>query len=237
MTNEVHELSLLAMQNWQPGPRLPAPQAEFASGMINGHVVIAGGRTPMQLDANLRYKHHIDTPATFVLAPGPSQWVQKAPMRIARNSAAAAVLDGKLHVIGGRRVIDRSGNLQNLAAHEVYDLARDTWELLADLPACVAGAAAAVWPGCIYLFGGEKLDPPPKKVFPAVWKYDPASGWTEVDAMRGRHGLGAVACSDGIHLLGGATHAIITRSSAHETVISALSIVTLHVEGDRHKQV
>jgi hypothetical protein len=103
-------------------------------------------------------------------------------------------------VIGGRRVIDSSGKSQNLAAHEVYDFARDTWELLPDLPACVAGAAAAEWQGCIYLFGGEKLDPPPAEIFSTVWRYDAASGWTEVDVMRGRHGLGAVACSDGIHI-------------------------------------
>jgi Kelch motif len=218
MTNEVHELLLSNMKAWRSGPLLPARQAEFAAGTIDGHVVIAGGRTPGQLDKNLRYEHHTDTCSTLVLAPGASRWEKKVPMRVARNSAAAAVLDRKLHVFGGRRVIDPSGKSENLATHEVYDFSQNEWDLLPDLPVRIAGAAAAVWQGCIYLFGGEKLDPPPPEIFSTVWRYDPSSGWTEVAVMLGRHGHGAVTCSDGIHLLGGATGPDMSGTCNHHEV-------------------
>jgi hypothetical protein len=208
MTDEVLEMPLPAMQAWLQGPRLPAARAEFSAGVVDGIVVIAGGRTPRQPGVNSRYEHHADTAGTLVLAPDASGWVGKRPMPTARNSAAAAVLKGRLHVIGGRQVKgDSDGRSENLAAHEAYDVARNEWEVLPGLPRPLAGAAAAVWGGHIYVFGGEQLDPPPDQAFLDIWRYAPATKiWSHAGTMpAARHGLGAVTLPDGIHLVGGAT--------------------------------
>lgn len=65
-----------------------------------------------------------------------------------RGGLASAVLDGKIHTVGGET---RSSVFAN---HEVYDPAADRWITAAPLPTARHGLGAAALNGKIYVIGG-----------------------------------------------------------------------------------
>jgi hypothetical protein len=191
-------------KRWREGPALPVPQAEVAAGVIDGALIVAGGRTPWD-GRNGQYADHRDTGAAWMLLPGAKRWEALPPLPTPRNSSAAAVLHGRLHVAGGRVV--RDGGLVNLAVHEAWDPARDRWVTLAPMPEPRGGHAAAVLGGRLFCFGGESFGPQ-GRAHSEVFAYDPAlDRWnlTEQPMLVPLHGLGAVAAEGAIHLLGGAS--------------------------------
>lgn len=199
---------------WSRGPDMPAPYAETVCAAINDRIHVVTGRRPAG-SANSEWSHHADTNAHIVLDAGAGNWTTAAPAPTARNSAAGAVLDGRLHVIGGRTV-----NGGNTPVHEVYDPAEDRWETAAPLPEPQAGPrgagglAAAALNGRVYALGGEWFDSTGGGVYSQVWAWDPqADAWTEAGAMpTPRHGLGAVTLDDAIWTFAGAA-----RTGGNET--------------------
>lgn len=188
---------------WREGPVLPVPQAEVAGGVLDGKLIVAGGRTPWD-GRNGQYADHRDTGAAWVLEKGARRWAPIPPLPTPRNSSAAAVLGTRLHVAGGRVV--REGGLVNLAVHEAWDPARDRWVTLAPMPEPRGGHAAAVLGGRLFCFGGESFGPQ-GRAHDEVFAYDPAADRWETAAPMPKplHGLGAVAADGAIHLLGGAS--------------------------------
>lgn len=85
-----------------------------------------------------------------VYDPEADSWTRLSDMPSPRAGHAAAILNGRIHVFGGRGV-DLS---QTLSDHLVYDIASDSWETVDDLPAPRTDASAAVIDGQIYLIGG-----------------------------------------------------------------------------------
>ena len=82
-------------------------------------------------------------------AAGARAW-QKAP----RASVGVAVLDGKLHAIGGR-----APDGKTVAAHEVYDPETDTWSDAAPLPQARDHMAVVTAEGKIHAIGGRITSP------------------------------------------------------------------------------
>ncbi|MCF6442993.1 hypothetical protein L1077_26570 [Pseudoalteromonas luteoviolacea] len=199
---------------WGVGPDLPMPLGESVYGVINGYVHVAGGRT--LINGKLS-----DTNAHWVLKAG--QWQQAAPLPIASNSATSVVINGQWYVMGGRVNALDFKNLDNLWR---YDAQQDSWENLANMPQASAGLAGAVLNGQIYVFGGEEYTyitnnlgerEMKTRTFDGIWRYDPDSNlWhTEPATMTStRHGLGALTLNNHIYLLGGATQAGATGTSA-----------------------
>ena len=191
-------------------PTLPAPCAEAVVGVLGDDALhLAGGRTPKG-EANANWNDHIDTDHHFVLADLNGQWETAAPCLTKRNSAAGDVIDGNLHVVGGRTV---GGG--NVATHEVYDHAEDRWRTAAPMPQAQGGLAAAAVNGKLYAFGGEFFDNG-GGVYPESWMYDPATDkWSTLpDMPNPRHGLGAVALDGKIYVIGGALQASGVDTSA-----------------------
>ena len=194
---------------WTRGPDMPEPYAETVAAAIGDQIHVVTGRRPAG-SANAQWSHHADTNAHVVLDATSGNWTIAAPAPTARNSAAGAVLDGKLHVIGGRTV---SGG--NTPVHEIYDPAEDRWESAAPLPEPEAGPrgsgglAAAALNGEVVGFGGEWFDSTGGGVYPQVWAYDrEADAWREATRMpTARHGLGAVTLNNAIWTLAGASEA------------------------------
>ncbi|XBQ15294.1 MAG: kelch repeat-containing protein [Oceanicaulis sp.] len=201
---------------WSAGPDLPTPYAETVAASINGRIHVVTGRRPAGL-SNRNWPDHADTNAHVVLDTAAGVWTTAAPAPTARNSAAGAVLGGRLHVVGGRTVT--GGNVAN---HEVYDPAEDRWEARAPLPDPVegprgaGGLAAAVLGDRLYVFGGEWFDNSGGGVYRQVRAYDAATDrWEELGDMPSpRHGLGAVARDDAIYTIAGAEAAGGNRTSA-----------------------
>ncbi len=190
-------------QPWTLMRPMPHPQAETVCASLNGFIHVAGGRAPSG-SANRNWSDHIDTDEHWVYDAAANRWFSAAPLPTARNSAAGAVVNNALYVIGGRTVSDG-----NSAVVEVYDPLSDRWEQGRPMPKAQGGLAAAVSRGKIYVFGGEFFAPGGGGVFAESWEYDPgADQWRAVAPMpRKRHGLGAVAIDNIIYVLGGAARA------------------------------
>lgn len=201
---------------WTPGPPLPGPQSEAVTLVHAGRVHVIGGRSPSG-QANGRWTDQADVATHRVLAHarGGARWSDARPAPTARNSAAGAVIDGALYVVGGRTV--GGGNLATL---ERYDPQADRWDALRPMPQASGGLAAAAWNGRLYAFGGEWFDANGGGVYRECWAYDPrADGWTAAPVMRTpRHGLAAVAVQHGpaagVYAIGGAVTASAAGASA-----------------------
>lgn len=191
-------------QNWDGFAPLPAPAAEAVIGITgDGSLHLAGGRTWKQDGRTGTWNDHIDSDHHFVLADLNGSWERAAPCPYKRNSTAGGVIDGALHVVGGRQV--GGGNLSH---HTVYDVREDRWREAAPMPQAQGGLAAASLGGKLYAFGGEYFDNG-SGVYPESWVYDPASdSWTSLpDMPHPRHGLGAVTLGGQIYVIGGALKA------------------------------
>lgn len=185
---------------WVKVADLLHPQSETVAGYIDGKIYIAGGRMPGGA-RNAEWTDQVDIarmqifdPTTFAVTEGP-------PAPSTRNSAAGAVIDGKLYVAGGRTV---SGG--NQTANEVFDPATNRWMTLAPMPNAQGGIAAAAVNGALYVFGGEFFGAGGGGVYEEVWRYDPAADeWAAMTPMpEPRHGLGAVTIGDRIYVVAGA---------------------------------
>ncbi|WP_207915495.1 kelch repeat-containing protein [Micromonospora sp. 15K316] len=199
-----------AQDSWFTGPALPAPRAEFVMESVDDRVYVIGGRVRATVDAS-SFTTHVDSTTNEMLNPSTGQWTTLAPAPTARNSAASAVIDGKIYVIGGRQFSlnpDGTPVQRNLGTVEVFDPRTNRWETKAPMPAPSGGLAAAAHDGYIYAFGGELQGPAPD-VFDEVWRYDPRRDkWTAAGNLpTPRHGLGAATVGDTIYTFGGGTRA------------------------------
>lgn len=106
-------------------------------------------------------------------------WETKAPMPLARSGPAAGVINGVLYVAGGHSASSDTPSLQ------AYDVAADTWSILADMPGPrYQGCGAGVIDGQLYVAGGWTKSPPlPNR---NLWVYDPLTNtWnTRADMLR-----------------------------------------------------
>jgi N-acetylneuraminic acid mutarotase len=103
-------------------------------------------------------------------------WTRKADMRTGRFFSGAAVVDGKIYVIGG----GPKGSWLSTVVEE-YDTAADIWAPRVDIPTtgihCLGAAAVD---GVLYAIGGWVVDAPGD--VPTVLAYDPAvEKWTKAD--------------------------------------------------------
>lgn len=188
---------------WETMPDLPAPCGEAVLGVTGDEYLhLAGGRTPVG-SANATWQDQGDTDHHFVLSDIDGTWERAAPCLSKRNSAAGAVIDGRLHIVGGRQV---GGG--NVTTHEVYDTRDDSWREAAPLPQAQGGLAAAALGGKLYAFGGEYFDNG-GGVYPESWAYNPKTdNWDALtDMPNPRHGLGAVTLGASIYVIGGAKEA------------------------------
>ncbi|MFF8830827.1 Kelch repeat-containing protein [Streptomyces sp. NPDC015131] len=131
-------------------------------------------------------------------------WRDRAPMPQARAEVGAAVLGGRLYVVGG--TLQRDGAAPVWASDVVtsYDPRTDRWASHAPLPRALTHVAVAALDGRLYAFGGftdaVHLDPQP-----AAYVYHPAEDrWSRLPDMPRRLGSVAAVAVDGrLHLVGG----------------------------------
>lgn len=198
---------------WVEAPGLPTPQAEAVGlGLTSGggdRLHLITGRTPAGA-ANARWNEQADTDRHLVRVDG--RWETARPCPMARNSAAAAVLDGAIWVAGGRTV--SGGGTGRL---DRYDPAADRWDTLAPIPRSHAqnnqvggGLAMAEAGGKLVAFGGEWFAPRNSGgggggVFAETWLYDPArDAWTAGPDMKTpRHGLAAASVDGAVYAIAG----------------------------------
>jgi N-acetylneuraminic acid mutarotase len=126
-----------------------------------------------------------------------AQWRYGPPMPTARHGMAAAVLDERIYIIGGTQA-GRNG----LKMVEVFDTAHENWiENIPDINYARINAAAVVFDGKIFLFGGKSRN----EFISQVEVYDPVSNvWSSATDMPApREGLCAVVVDSCIWIIGG----------------------------------
>jgi N-acetylneuraminic acid mutarotase len=125
-----------------------------------------------------------------------NSWSTRAPLLIARGALAAAVVEGRIHVVGGS---DGSA----LAEHEVYDPAADRWTRAASMPTARDHLAAVAYDGRLWALGGRSSFLGHQ--YPNVDIYDPPTDrWLAGPPLpSGRGGLAAAVLGDRIYVFGG----------------------------------
>ncbi len=131
------------------------------------------------------------------------KWKILSPIEKHVYGMTTAVLDNKIHLIGG---VHGSDWTDPANFHQVYDPATDTWSQWAPVPDPCGGLG---WPmstaygGKIYLFGGGSG--PGLEGSARVWVYDPATdAWTRASDMPVERINGAaVTAGDYIYIFGG----------------------------------
>ncbi|HEX9696689.1 MAG TPA: kelch repeat-containing protein [Actinomycetota bacterium] len=90
------------------------------------------------------------TPGSFasLVTPGTPRWRALAEAPEPRQEVAAALLDGKVYVVGG---LTASGATNRV---DIYDVAADTWADGPPLPVALHHAMAAAFGGAIVVIGG-----------------------------------------------------------------------------------
>jgi len=209
---------------WKGITPLPSPQAEAVGVGLGETLHLITGRTPGGA-ANGNWNDQADTDRHLILHPGAEGWRVGRPCPMARNSAAAAVLDGAIWVAGGRTV--NGGGTGRL---DRYDPAADRWDTLAPIPPSPTtgqqvggGLAMAAAGGKLVAFGGEWFQRGGGGVFAETWIYDPAADrWEAGPAMRTpRHGLAAAAVNGVIYAIAGGE---VVSGGRAGSVVEALAI-------------
>lgn len=187
--------------SWTLGTAAPEAHGESVCLAANGNIHVIGGRTPGG-ESNATWQDHVDSDRHLIFEISSGTWQRAAPALNPRNSAAGAIIDKGLYVVGGRTV---SGGNTNLL--EVYDPVEDKWRLAAPMPQAQGGLAAAEIDGQLVAFGGEYFGANGYGVYSNVWCYNPdKDSWSALTPMlTPRHGLGAVSDGKTIFAMGGAT--------------------------------
>jgi N-acetylneuraminic acid mutarotase len=125
------------------------------------------------------------------------QWRARAPMPTQRSAGAAAPIDGKIYVAGGRP--------PRGADFAVYDPAADQWQTLPNLPTQRNHLAAVAINGKLYVVGGRFEGGFQSQGSDSVEIYDPRTNtWTTGAPMpKPRGGVNAVEAYGCLHLFGG----------------------------------
>ncbi len=191
---------------WSPVAPLPTPLSETVGVDVGGRAHLVTGRRPLGA-ANAQWNDQADVADHWIYDREANRWESGRPCPMARNSAAAAVLDGAIWVAGGRTVTGGgTGRLDR------YDPAADRWDTLAPIPASPAtgqqvggGLAMAAAGGKLVAFGGEWFQRGGGGVFAETWIYDPAADrWDAGPPMRTpRHGLAAASVGEVIYAIAG----------------------------------
>ena len=83
-------------------------------------------------------------------------WTPRAPMITARGGAAAAVVGGRIYVMGGEGSPDQPGGV--FAENESYDPVGDAWTAHEPMRTPRHGTGAASVGGTIYVPGGANVE-------------------------------------------------------------------------------
>jgi N-acetylneuraminic acid mutarotase len=124
-------------------------------------------------------------------------WTSRTDMPTPRRGMSAAVLDGKIYVIGGN-----PGSTGGLKTVEAYDPATDSWMTKSPMSVARGGLSISVVNGKIYAIGGMTS---PSGSFNTVEEYDPSTDrWMRKASMpTSRFQLSTSVVNGKIYAIGG----------------------------------
>jgi N-acetylneuraminic acid mutarotase len=157
----VHVYLDLATDKWVTAADLPDQLDHVGTTSVGGMLYAMGGYNPKGV-----------TDEAFRWDPATNTWTTLPSMPAPRAAAVAVVLDGKIHLIGGRGLDPHF----DLTRHDVYDPATGAWSTAAPIPRATDHAAYAVVGGKIHVVGGRPGENTEHDVYdPATDKWSTAA--------------------------------------------------------------
>ncbi|MFC1582421.1 Kelch repeat-containing protein, partial [Planctomycetota bacterium] len=140
-----------------------------------------------------------------------NEWNHLVDLPFGRSHSGAAVVDGKLYIIGGK-----TDTMVRTNRVDMYDPSLNTWTTKASIPVQLSEMGCAVYNGKIYVFGGRV--PPIQDTTTACRVYDPAAdAWSSRAPMVNKRSGVAVALAGGkMYVMGGYTQDSPLYSPANE---------------------
>ena len=187
----------VAAKKWKVVSQLPTGRSAFSTAVVDEKIYLIGG---LLFENEKRNTFGLSTVEVYDTKN--NSWQRLADMPTPRLYAGAAVMDGKIYVVGGYRVIDR--RMKTLKVVEVYDPQTDTWERKQDMSIPRRQFGIGVVAGKIYAIGGENLFADPS-LLDHVEVYDPVSDtWVKRAELPSRRDEVKVAVvQDTIYVIGG----------------------------------
>ncbi len=182
-------------KSWSKGPDLPTPARRTVCHVRSRAKIYAmgGAKNPSYSTPELRPNVPVENVATNeVLDTATGSWSSAAPMLTARNHHGAALIDGKIYVVGGR--IGSTfiiGLSNNVSTNEAYDVAKNTWSSVLGMPTPRSGIGVAVLNGRMHVLGGEAYLNDLVGTYRTHEAFDPkTNSWQRLPPMpTPRHGL------------------------------------------------
>lgn len=155
-----------ATDTWSMGPSLPQARATGNLSKVGRKLYFTGGETANRAtDSNAMFVYDLDNPN--------AGWTSGPSMPLARNRAAAVVVESKIFILGGQTGFD--GGLTARDEIQIFDTLTNTWTVGAKkLPAVRTHImnSAQYANGRIILVTGENAHDKPQN---NVWSIDPST--------------------------------------------------------------
>ena len=189
-----------AAKKWEVVSQLPTGRSAFSTAVVDGKIYLIGGT----LSENER-SGPFGLSTVEVYNPHNNSWKRVSDMPTPRSNAGAAVVDGKIYVIGGLAATDRRmESTKILKVVEVYDPQTDTWESKQDMSQPRLSFGIGAVNGKIYVMGGANF-------FENQWRldhmevYDPDTDvWhNRPSLLTRRDGFETAVVEDSIYVIGG----------------------------------
>jgi N-acetylneuraminic acid mutarotase len=183
----------IAGNSWSKGTAPPLHQYGPAVA-LGGKIYVAGGVTGQKPTGNV-----------IAYDPANDSWTSVASLPSPRGAGAAAVLNGKIHLVGGRAY--QGATLVDVNDHLIYDPAANAWHSSTPMPSARDGLSLIADPssGKLYAIGGwneQTRNPSGENAI-----YNSAThAWTHgAQLPTPRFAAGAVLLNGKIYFMGGST--------------------------------
>jgi N-acetylneuraminic acid mutarotase len=195
--------------DWLKGAPVSTPRGALTATAVGTRIyAIGGAKNPSYSTHELRPTVPVENLATNEIYDTASNtWSPAQPMLTARNHHGAALIDGKIYVVGGR--IGSTfiiGLSTNVSTNEAYDVANNTWSSVLGVPTARSGIGVAVLNGRMHVLGGEAYLNDLVGTYRTHEAYDPkTNSWQRLPPMPSpRHGLAVAEIGGKIYAVSGA---------------------------------
>ncbi len=208
--------------SWKALAPMPSKRGAMTASVVDGKIYVIGGAGVMPGSSETTIhpaRRHMVVGTVEEYDPKTDTWRSRAALPTPRNHHAAAAVNGKIYVIGGRIGAAFITSASNTDIVEAYDPATDTWSKpLERMPTPRSASGYAVWHNKIFVAGGEGQDRMSLRAYRAVEAYDPAlNQWEIAPSMPNpRHGLGVAVIGDRLYTVSGDAQS--ASSGAHTDV-------------------
>ena len=216
-----------AAKKWEIISQLPTGRSAFSTAVVDGKIYLIGGT----LSENER-SGPFGLSTVEVYNPENNSWKRVADMPTPRSNTEAAVVDGKIYVVGGFSAIDtHMESTKILKIVEVYDPQTDTWESKQDMSEPRLSFGIGVVDGKIYVMGGANF-------FENQWRLDHVEVYdsdTDVwhnhpSLLTRRDGFETAVVEDSIYVIGGRGWPSIAQNGPH------LATIEVYEPGNRWRK-